>query len=99
MPFSEQIKWGLGPSCAARQGVTAPAGPGQSPGLYFPNRTSNFLLLKPRFPYHRAYGAPPLDPGEASIFFWGWPSLVARLRDDDVTCAGGRTCYRAAIYR
>jgi catechol 2,3-dioxygenase-like lactoylglutathione lyase family enzyme len=27
------IKWGLGPSCAARQGVTAPAGPGQSPGL------------------------------------------------------------------
>src|SRR5580658_8066831 len=33
MPISEQIKWGLGPSCAARQGVTAPAGPGQSPGL------------------------------------------------------------------
>ena len=29
------IKWGLGPSCAARQGVTAPAGPGQSPGLSF----------------------------------------------------------------
>ena len=26
-------KWGLGPSCAARQGVTAPVGPGQSPGL------------------------------------------------------------------
>src|SRR5580693_2061141 len=52
MPISEQIKWGLGP--------TAPAGPGQSPGLYFPNRTFNFLLLELRFPYLRAYRAEPL---------------------------------------
>ena len=33
MPVPEQTKWGLGPSRAARQGVTAPPGPGQSPGL------------------------------------------------------------------
>jgi catechol 2,3-dioxygenase-like lactoylglutathione lyase family enzyme len=52
MPISEQIKWGLGPP--------APAGPGQSPGLYLPNRTFNFLLLELRFPYLRAYGALPL---------------------------------------
>jgi GTPase len=33
MSRSEQKHRGLGPSGAARQGVTAPAGPGQSPGL------------------------------------------------------------------
>src|SRR5580700_8803908 len=53
MPISEQMKWGLGP--------TAPAGSrGRAPGLYFPNRTLNFLLLELRFPYLRAYGAEPL---------------------------------------
>src|SRR5580698_4510228 len=61
MPISESIKWGLGPSCAARQGVTAPAGPGQSPGLpeksssFLKKRTKKLLLIRVRATVSAAY--------------------------------------------